>query len=626
VSTIRILPDQVANRIAAGEVIERPVAVIKELVDNSIDAGADRIKVQFKQGGKSYMLVEDNGKGMTPDDALLSLERHATSKIRGSDDLFNIQTLGFRGEAIPSIASVSRFLMRTRPEADVEGTEILVNGGKLIHRKEVGTPPGTRIEVTHLFSSIPARRKFLKTDNTEASHIIQWMRLMAVAHPGVAFRLLSNDRTLFSLPNHESQLQRILALWGREFENKLESFEFEQDDIQASGFIGKAGVSRPSRSDIVTIVNGRPVESRTLGFAFTEAFHTHIPKGRYPLVFLQLKIDPSLIDVNIHPSKKEIKFKNESKVRTLIIQNVWRVLRGNNSIGIPGQTWQKPDAGATPANSVAPNPSKPSIGQSPARPTQKPVSSNSIPQPRQPGNTAFAHSGTTTASQTSANESTFESKPANAHATAQPEAPTHQRVSDLAREWRFIGSYRRAYSLFERSNGLTLVHSSRALRRIGYEKVLAGLQSQSTAVQEEIVPTTLELDAHTSGRLKMWIPTLKKCGFLVEEFGRNFFRIEAVPSLLNGEEAKNLIEKWLHQDGADSSLNLETTQTDIALLCSSKYRKQLELPLREEVAFDILKQLLDCDQPMVDPEGKAIVQQIPHRLLDGSSFKSLEEI
>ncbi len=639
-STIRILPDQVANRIAAGEVIERPIAVVKELVDNSIDAGADRIKVQFKQGGKSYVLVEDNGKGMTPDDALLSLERHATSKIRSSDDLFNIQTLGFRGEAIPSIASVSRFLMRTRPVDQLEGTEVLVNGGKLIHRKEVGMPPGTRTEVTHLFSSIPARRKFLKTDNTEASHIIQWVRLIAVAHPGIAFRLLSNERTLISVPAQESQLDRILSLWGRELESQLKPLEFEANGIHATGFIGKAGVSRPSRQDIVTIVNGRPVESRTLGFAFTEAFHTHIPRGRYPVVFMQFKVDPSMIDVNIHPSKKEIKFKNESTVRTLIIQQVWAVLRhqsvtlkpeadaniahnagagavtGISGIPLPATSTHTSPSPATAARFIShPHPSPVATAAASAPPMR--VASS--PQPRVSGAPVVSAMPSGTPVPTKA------SNPGNPGCPTPSSTPSAAPLSIAAieKEWRYIGDYHRSYSIFERSGGLSLVHNSRALRRIGYEKVLAELHTNPSHLQHDMVPATLELEVHTSARLKKWIPLLAKSGLIVEEFGRNFFRLEAVPSVMDATEGLQLIEKWLHLD-TDVQLDLDTVKTEVALVCCRKYRHQLELPLRKEVAIDVLCQLLACTQPMVDPEGAPVIQHIPHRLFE--NLRSLEEI
>ena len=220
-SRIRVLPDQVANQIAAGEVIERPVAVVKELVENSLDAGATRVEVEFRNGGKSYIRVEDNGCGMTPDDALLCLERHATSKITGADDLFAITSFGFRGEAMPSIASVSKFSMRTRPYDAEAGCEVLVNAGKFVHRREVGMPPGTRLEISQLFNSVPVRRKFLKADNTEAAHIIQLMRQYAVAHPQCAFVLIENGRTLFQSPVCRGLRDRVAEIWGRRLARDL---------------------------------------------------------------------------------------------------------------------------------------------------------------------------------------------------------------------------------------------------------------------------------------------------------------------------------------------------------------------------------------------------------------------
>ena len=598
-STIRILPDQVANRIAAGEVIERPVAVVKELVDNSIDAGAEHIKVQFKQGGKSYILVEDDGVGMTSDDALLSIERHATSKISSSDDLFNIKTLGFRGEAIPSIASVSRFLLRTRTKDSLEGTEILINGGKLIHRKETGMPPGTRIEVTHLFSSIPARRKFLKTDNTEASHIIQWMRLIAVAHPRIAFRLQSNQRTLLSLPDNEPLLHRILSLWGKELEGQLLEIAFEAEGIKATGYIGKAGVSRPARQDIVTIVNGRPVESRTLGFAFTEAYHTHIPKGRYPIVFLNLEIDPAMIDVNIHPSKKEIKFKNESRIRSLVIQNVWEVIRKGSTIG----------------KSIPPT----------IPPADMPQADVPVVKPDKTGNTATPATQISRTASTSISQIRVASPEPPAKATtSEPVAPQNlpppssspgPSLVAIEKEWRFIGDYSRSYSLFERGDGLTLVHNTRALRRIRFESILESLDSITAIQQREIVPVSFEPDLHLGAKLKKLLPLLAKCSITVGEFGRNFYRIEEVPSFMDGEMARQFVMDWIRENEEPSG-DLDRMKNRLALLCCSRDLRKTSLPMNREASFHVLRQLLQCHQPMVDPEGKPVIHHLPHRFFE----------
>ncbi len=286
-SSIRILSDRVANQIAAGEVIERPAAVVKELVENSIDSGASRIEIEFRNGGKSYIRVEDNGRGMSPDEALLALERHATSKIQEAEDLNLISSFGFRGEALPSIASVSRFTMRTRTEGVQHGTEVRINGGKLLDKKACGMPVGTVIEVAQLFNAVPARRKFLKTDATETAHITYLCRLFAIANPKVAFRLLENRRTVFQSPACDKLEDRIAEIWGRSLANDLipVSVNGPDDRYRLTGLTAKPGVGRSTRREMVTLVNRRPVDSRTLGFAVLDAYHGRIQKGRYPPSF-----------------------------------------------------------------------------------------------------------------------------------------------------------------------------------------------------------------------------------------------------------------------------------------------------------------------------------------------------
>ncbi|HIV04443.1 MAG TPA: DNA mismatch repair endonuclease MutL, partial [Candidatus Spyradosoma merdigallinarum] len=327
---IRILPDNVANQIAAGEVVERPMSVVKELLENAIDAGATRISIGFRNGGKSFMSVEDNGCGMTRDQALLALERHATSKIRAASDLDEIRSFGFRGEALPSIASVSSFLLRTRTRDAELGTEILVEGGKYRACRENGMPAGTRIEISRLFFNVPARLKFLKSENTEAAHITRCVRLYAVAHPEIAFTLWENDREIFRSPAGTDLRERVGAIWGRQLADDLCPLDAaESAGMRISGLIGKPGVSRASRAEMVTVVNGRPVDNRTMAYSLVESFHTLIPRGRYPLAFLFLEIDPHAVDVNVHPAKREVRFRNESAVRNLIISAVLKTLGGN---------------------------------------------------------------------------------------------------------------------------------------------------------------------------------------------------------------------------------------------------------------------------------------------------------
>ena len=269
---IRILPDRVANQIAAGEVIERPVAVIKELVENSIDAEASRMKSNSAMVAKP-MRVSDNGKGMHPDEALLALERHATSKIREAGDLDHILSFGFRGEALPSIASVSKFTLRTRAKGNEFGVEIIMNGGKLLSKKECGMPVGTVIEVAHLFNSVPARRKFLKTDPTESAHITYTCRLFAVAHPQLAFRVLENGRNVFNSPACPQLQARIGEIWGRSLADDLipVTAEDTQLGLKLSGLTAKPGIGRSTRRELVTLVNRRPVDSRLFSYAVFDA-------------------------------------------------------------------------------------------------------------------------------------------------------------------------------------------------------------------------------------------------------------------------------------------------------------------------------------------------------------------
>jgi DNA mismatch repair protein MutL len=365
VNRIRLLPEQVANQIAAGEVVERPASVVKELVENALDAAARRITVEIQAGGRSLIRVTDDGLGMSRDDALLCLERHATSKIQRAEDLTAIATLGFRGEALPSIASVSRFTLTTR-ERDgdaVEATQVSIAGGKILDVRAASGPPGTSVEVRQLFFNLPARRKFLRSEETERAHIQHYLLLAALAFPEVGFTFTHDGRLIWQLPplpagqDATSRLaalrERLRALYGAELnllpvdftaslaavtapdeEEVPESLELREPsafDLRPSplrlwGFLGAPGVSRATREDQHLFVNRRPVENRGLNFALLEGYHTALMKGRYPVCCLFLELDPAQVDVNIHPAKREVKFHAERQVRALVTQAVRRTL------------------------------------------------------------------------------------------------------------------------------------------------------------------------------------------------------------------------------------------------------------------------------------------------------------
>jgi len=324
---IRLLPDAVASQVAAGEVVERPASVVKELIENSVDAGARKIDVMIRRGGISLVRVVDDGCGMDRDDALLSLERHATSKIRSAADLQTVATLGFRGEALPSIASVSRFRLTTRERNALAGTEIVVNGGKIDIVRDGGEAPGTQVEVRSLFFNVPARRKFLRSENTESRNIEHQIHLQAIGHPQIAFTLLRDDRLVFQLPATTTLGDRIRDLYGAELlERLIQLHGVAPRKIQIAGFIGQAGLSRQTRTQQLIFVSGRAIESGLITSAIREGYHTALMKGQYPVTFLFLDLDPATVDVNVHPSKREVRFRDPGAVREAVARCIQQTL------------------------------------------------------------------------------------------------------------------------------------------------------------------------------------------------------------------------------------------------------------------------------------------------------------
>ncbi|MGB2696949.1 MAG: DNA mismatch repair endonuclease MutL, partial [Candidatus Zixiibacteriota bacterium] len=317
-NNISILPDDLVNKIAAGEVVERPASVVKELVENSIDAAAKNILVEIKTGGVKSIRVLDDGMGMSTDDAELALSRHATSKIKSVNDLYKIETLGFRGEALPSIASVSFLELITKTKNNLAGTQIKVEGGEIKEKKEIGAPEGTSITIQELFYNTPARRKFLKSKITETKHVIDLVTNYALAYPEISFRLRSDDRELFNLKKKDMLFQRVEDLWGKDFLSRLVQIKEESQDPQVSGFLGKPEIAKSNRAEIHLFVNQRPVISRFLNHAIRTGYGELLPQGKFPIALVLIQIDPEKIDVNVHPTKREIKFSQEHQIYNLV--------------------------------------------------------------------------------------------------------------------------------------------------------------------------------------------------------------------------------------------------------------------------------------------------------------------
>ena len=549
-SKIQILTPTVANQIAAGEVVERPAAVVKELLENSLDAGAKRVMVDFSRGGKAYVIIEDDGMGMSPSDALLSLERHATSKIRLASDLDRIATFGFRGEALPSIASVSRLTLQTRSVDAASGTEIYINGGKVIHQRDHGMPVGTRIEVANLFHPVPARLKFLKSDETEAAHIVRLVRLYAVAHPEVGFILKEEGREIFRSPGSAPLLERVRVIWGKQVAEEVSIMPlFEVKGMRLSGLIGKPGVSRGTRQDLVTIVNGRPVDSRTMAFAITESYHTLIPKGRYPLAFIFLEINPAWVDVNVHPAKREVRFRDEASVRGFIIQSLISVLRSQGGDGLPAET-------ITPIQPVV---------------LPSPISQSSPP--------------VTIAASTS-------------------HAPIPHSPAQLKLGWKLLARLREERAVFETPTGIAILDIGAAHQRILYEAILKQFSDKNPISQPLLLPLNLELEPLPSAVLKERSHLLSEAGFSFEEYGRNFWRVQALPVWLNPDEAltfiRDLLAEMARREGDFGRPAL--AYDALARMAVIKARKKGDALSDEELSQLVIK-LFQTSQPGVDPRG-----------------------
>ena len=559
-STIRILEATVANQIAAGEVVERPAAVIKELLENSLDAGARRVTVDFSRGGKAQMIVEDDGKGMTGDEALLSLERHATSKIQLASDLDRITTFGFRGEALPSIASVARFTMQTRPASAPSGTEIAINGGKLMHCRDHGMAPGTRIEVSNLFHPVPARLKFLKSDETEAAHIVRLVRLYAIAHPEVGFLLREDGREIFRSPGNAPLLDRVREIWGRQVAGEVTIMPaFARPGMRLSGLLGKPGVSRGTRQDLVTVVNGRPVDSRTMAFALTESYHTLIPKGRYPLAFIFLEMDPAWVDVNVHPAKREVRFRDEAKVRNFLIESVLAVLRARADDGLPATTIPSITPASALTASVPPTVSAPvSVGGAP--PTYGPPA-------------------------------------------AAPSAPAYAPAVRLG--WRLLSRLREERAVFETPTGLAILDIGAAHQRVLYESILAQFTAQKPISQPLLVPLSIELEPLPAAVLKERMPLLASAGFDFEEYGRNFWRIQALPAWLEPEAAlafvRDLLAEMARREGDFGRPSL--AYDALAKIAVIKARRKGD-SLSDAELMELVQSLFRTVQPGTCPRGR----------------------
>ena len=607
---IRLLPEQVANQIAAGEVVERPASVVKELVENSLDALATRLTVEIQAGGRSLIRVTDDGAGMNRDDALLCLERHATSKILRAEDLSSVATMGFRGEALPSIASVSRFTLKTRERdsESPEGTQIIVNGGKIASVNAAGGAPGTSVEVRQLFFNLPARRKFLRSEETETAHIQHYMTLAALAFPAVAIEFLKDSRPIWQLPSVKTPdklaalRERLRAISGQEekllpvdFSTELPELPGEEETVAPPapsvfavwGFIGAPGVSRATRQDQHIFVNRRPVENRGISMALLEGYHTALMKGRYPVCCLFIEINPGDVDVNIHPAKREIKFHRERTVRQLVSKAVRDALLKFHAPQEVNITTVRPD----PAPAVPPP--RPMPAELPAfpRPT-KPLVTWPAPPPPQP-------------------QPAVQLPAPSPLPAAHPSALLHVPL-------RLVGVVGRLYVVLESDRGMVLLDQHAAHERILFEQMLRRLEESGPAPSQRLLlPETVELPPRDAQFLREQLPALTRLGVGLAEFGERTFLLDALPPFVKvGDPRRFILELVDALKAAGQSVNaLRLGEHTIAKTVCRHSVKANDLLTGPELE-NLIEDLRHCAMPYTCPHGRPTLIEMNFRELE----------
>lgn len=556
---IRILAENVASQIAAGEVIERPASVVRELMDNSIDAGAKRILASVQNGGKTYIKVSDDGSGMSRDDLLLCVERHATSKIKSVSDLFAVKTLGFRGEALPSIASVSKMVITTRPGKDLAGYRFKMAGGKPLSIEEAGCPPGTAVVVRDLFYNLPARRKFLKGSRTEMDHIIDIVSRWALPHSEIEFRLDSHDKTLLHFPSTGDQIFRLANLFGQKIAESMIVAREEGPELEIQGYLAPCEFSRNRADRLYLYVNGRNIRDRFVARAVIDGYGQRLMKGQYPQAVVFIDVDPSKIDVNVHPTKQEIRFSEGRVLFRKIASLIEKSMSGAFQVFLDSEFHE-----------------------------EMPVSSLFA---REPSQVNF--------------QTSLKSK-------AEDPAPIPQMVRD---EPRIIGNLGDTYILCQAKDGLLMVDQHAAHERILYEELKDGLAKGALQIQTLLIPQKLEFSLKETRILLDKSEWLSRLGIELDHFGGNTFLLRAIPALLERVDWESFLSELVAEAGKSAlEEHRNVDESVIVMACHGAIRAGH--PLSSEEMSQLLHRLMEMDLPSNCPHGRPIFRYLHYREIE----------
>ena len=590
------LPEDLANQIAAGEVVERPASVVKELIENAIDAQAARITVTVEYGGKKLIRVEDDGLGMDPDDARLCLDRHATSKIRRADDLGAIMTLGFRGEALPSIASVSHFRLRTRSRDLASGTEIRVNAGIIASVTEAGGPVGTMVEVADVFYNLPARRKFLKSDAAEAGQVSRFVTQLALCYPEVGFTLVSSGRTILAVPPVASLADRLYQVYGDR--QDLIPIAREFGGLRLHGFIAALAEQGPVRGPQHVFVNRRIVKDRTIAHAILDAYSVATNKERSPEVHLFLEVPPDRVDVNVHPTKAEVRFREQSMVHQMVRHALGDAL------------------GAGPAPELTLRPSD----VQPGRPQQHglPGALSGGIFPSRWASPSVDHEGSShgfsTAVQHGGSLSNLRDEPSSRTPVMNHRSePTVPAVRPMIA----LGQFRDTFIIAMDDEGLCIIDQHVAHERVLFERIMEKLTTESLESQRLLIPAVLELPAAERAALLSKTDALARFGFEVEEFGGESIKVTSMPALLPVNECETALRALAEDlEGLDRGLRLEDALKQIAATTACHAAVKAHYPLTLEKMHHLLEELRATAYSTVCPHGRPVMLRITRREIE----------
>lgn len=599
---IQLMSDTLASQVAAGEVVERPASVVKELVENSIDAGATAIRVEIRRGGVSLIKVTDDGCGMSKADAQMCLLRHATSKLRKVEDLFDIRQLGFRGEALPSIASVSQLTLTTRRAQDVEGWRVSCEGGEMAPLMNAGCAPGTEIAISNLFFNTPVRRKFLKSDETESGHVEHQVRLHALAFPSIRFTFVRDGAVVFDVAGTHDLRLRIADFIGRDTAEQLMQVRpTEAPGINISGYLMPLSAARRNRRMQYVFLNGRPIEDTIINRAVRDGYGG-FPTGLHPGLFLYLQVEPALVDVNVHPAKREVRFRRPSELTLAIIEAVASTLAhhargGEEEHPEPPQKMEVPQRTSTPAPVRIPQQSEAAKPQ-PIReaPKPPPLVLQPVVTPRQ-------------------QEFTLPPSPDKRYTPLPPAEPAARPARESSPElpnFRHIGTLQEKYAIFENSEGMVLLSPRAARERIIFER-LQETERRPMNSQRLLVPELLELDARDIGPAVEAVQQLEQAGFGISRFGRNTLRIEAIPALLPMKQVAPFIHELL-QVFTRGEVRLNRARNPFepfARQLARRYAMQEDVAPLLERPMPLLVELLRCEIPYCTPGGKPTMLPFP---------------